>query len=129
MQDAVQEEMMRQGYFKVAEAYILYRAHRSQLRETSELSAPENDQQEAMIVVTDEDGNNHFWDGVDLKLRIDFAVIGLDLSLTKDQIESELRRSLYPEMKREDLKKTIILNAKSLIEKDADFALFLVVFC
>ena len=124
VQDAVQEEMMRQGYFKVAEAYILYRAHRSQLRETSDVLAPEDNQQEAMIVVTDADGNNHFWDGVDLKLRIDFAIIGLDLSLKKDQIESELRRSLYPEMKREDLKKTIILNAKSLIEKDADFALF-----
>ena len=69
------------------------------------------------------DGNNHFWDGLDLKLRIDYAIIGLDLSLDKDQIETELRRSLYPEMKREDLQKTIILNAKSLIEKDADFAL------
>ena len=41
-----------------------------------------------------------------------------------DEIESELRRSLFPEMKSEDLKKTIILNAKSLIERDADFSKF-----
>ena len=33
VQDAVQEEMMRQGHFKVAEAYILHRAHRSRVRE------------------------------------------------------------------------------------------------
>ena len=123
VQDAVQEEMMRQGYFKVAESYILHRAHRAQLRDL-EVKPVESEQQEAMIVVTDEAGNNNFWDGLDLRLRIEFAMIGLDLSLDKDAIETELRRSLYPEMKRADLQKTIILNAKSMIEKDADFAKF-----
>ena len=123
VQDAVQEEMMRQGYFKVAESYILHRAHRAQLRDL-EVQPVESEQQEAMIVVTDEAGNNNFWDGLDLRLRIEFAMIGLDLSLDKDAIETELRRSLYPEMKRADLQKTIILNAKSMIEKDADFAKF-----
>ena len=123
VQDAVQEEMMRQGYFKVAESYILHRAHRAQLRDL-EVQPVESEQQEAMIVVTDEAGNNNFWDGLDLRLRIEFAMIGLNLSLDKDTIETELRRSLYPEMKRADLQKTIILNAKSMIEKDADFAKF-----
>lgn len=123
VQDAVQEEMMRQNFFKVAESYILYRAHRAQLRDL-EVKPVESEQQEAMIVVTDEEGNNNFWDGLDLRLRIDFAMIGLDLSLDKETIETELRRSLYPEMKRADLQKTIILNAKSMIEKDADFAKF-----
>ena len=123
VQDAVQEEMMRQGYYKVAESYILHRAHRAQLRDL-EVQPVESEQQEAMIVVTDEAGNNNFWDGLDLRLRIEFAMIGLDLSLDKDTIETELRRSLYPEMKRADLQKTIILNAKSMIEKDADFAKF-----
>lgn len=123
VQDAVQEEMMRQGFYKVAESYILHRAHRSQLRDL-EVKPVESEQQEAMIVVTDEEGNNNFWDGLDLRLRIDFAMIGLDLNMGKDAIETELRRSLYPEMKRADLQKTIILNAKSMIEKDADFAKF-----
>ncbi|MGJ8652483.1 MAG: ribonucleoside-diphosphate reductase subunit alpha [Opitutaceae bacterium] len=124
VQDAVQEEMMRQGHFKVAESYILYRARRSHVRE-EEGVAPESDtQQESMIVVTEENGENTFWDAVDLKRRIDYAMIGLDLNLTADEIEKELRRSLYPEMKRKDLQKTIILNAKSMIEKDADFAKF-----
>ncbi len=124
VQDAVQEEMMRQGHFKVAEAYILYRAHRSRMREESGETAIDESQQESMIVVTEENGDTNFWDGLDLKRRIDFGVIGLDLNLTADEIEQELRRSLYPEMKRADLQKTIILNAKTLIERDADFAKF-----
>ncbi len=124
VQDAVQEEMMRQGHFKVAESYILYRAHRSRLREESGEVSVDESQQESMIVVTEENGDTNFWDGLDLKRRIDFGVIGLDLNLTADEIEQELRRSLYPEMKRADLQKTIILNAKTLIERDADFAKF-----
>jgi ribonucleoside-diphosphate reductase alpha chain len=125
VQDAVQEEMMRQGHFKVAEAYILYRAHRSRLRDdmSGEVTAGQ-DQQESMIVVTEANGENTFWDGLDLKRRIEFAMIGLDLNLEAEAIEVELRRSLYPEMTRADLQKTIILNAKSMIERDADFSRF-----
>lgn len=124
VQDTVQEELMRQGHFKVAEAYILYRAHRSRQRLEHGQSDDEDARQDSMIVVTDENGENTFWDGLDLKRRIEFAGIGLDLSMPAEEIEGELRRSLYPEMKREDLRKTIILNAKAMIERDADFALF-----
>ena len=124
VQDAVQEEMMRQGHFKVAEAYILYRAHRARVREQAGEASVDETQQESMIVVTEENGDSTFWDAVDLKRRIDFAMIGLDLNLSFEQIDQELRRSLYPEMKRSDLQKTIILNAKSMIERDADFARF-----
>ncbi len=124
VQDAVQEELMRQGYFKVAEAYILYRAYRSRLREESVTPASDTTTQESMIVVTEESGENTFWDGVDLKKRIEFSSIGLNLNISADEVELELRRSLYSEMTRADLKKTIILNAKALIERDADFALF-----
>ncbi|MCD8483972.1 MAG: ribonucleoside-diphosphate reductase subunit alpha [Verrucomicrobia bacterium] len=125
VQDIVQEELMRHGHFKVAEAYILYRAHRRHLREQeSKVEVTEDDRQNSLIVVTMPDGLTEFWDGVDLRRRIEYAVIGLELSMTKDEIEVELRRSLYSEMKLEDLRKTIILNAKTLIERDADFAKF-----
>lgn len=124
VQDLVQEELMRQGYFKVAEAYILYRAHRASLREAEKESAGQDSQQDSMIVIKKKNGDTLFWDGVDLKRRVDYAMIGLDLNMTADEIERELRRSLYPEMSEEDLQKTILLNAKSLIEKDADFSYF-----
>ena len=39
---------MRQGHFKVAESYILYRAHRSRLREDSHNADAEEAQQESM---------------------------------------------------------------------------------
>ncbi len=124
VQDMVQEELMRSGFYKVAESYILYRAHRNRQREEQARPAQEEPQQDSLIVVRKADGQSDFWDGTDLKRRIQFASIGLDLNLDADHIERELRRSIGTETTEEGLRDTIVLNAKSLIERDADFAKF-----
>ena len=130
LQDKVQEELMRQGHFKVAEAYILYRAHRALLREAERVEAEEaaatadDPSQDSLILVRNADDSTFLWDGSDLRKRIEFAILDLDLCLADDEIERELRRSVFPEMKKADLEKTIILNSKSLIERDADFSKF-----
>tara|TARA_E500000178_G_scaffold141659_1_gene141267 strand:+ start:1400 stop:4672 length:3273 start_codon:yes stop_codon:yes gene_type:complete len=122
VQDIVQEELMRKGFFKVAESYILYRARRRIERELG--GSNEEVKQDSMIVVQKQDGSTYFWDGIDLKKRISFATIGLDLCLTSEHIEEALRRSVFSEISEEDLRKTIILNSKTLIERDGDFAKF-----
>jgi ribonucleoside-diphosphate reductase alpha chain len=122
VQDLVQEELMRKGHFKVAESYILYRARRRIERETG--TGGEEIKQDSMIVVKKKDGSTYFWDGIDLKKRISFATIGLELCMTSEQIEECLRLSVFSEISEEDLRKTIILNSKTLIERDGDFAKF-----
>jgi ribonucleoside-diphosphate reductase alpha chain len=129
VQDIVQEELMKAKHYKVAEAYILFRAERSAARAngTSDL-VPAAEQahagQETMVVVKRPDGNTILWDGADLRRRIEFARTGLELCLTNDEIEQELRRAVYDQISQRDLDSTIILNSKTLIEKDADFAKF-----
>ncbi len=123
VQDLVQEELMRQGHFKAAAHYIRYRDERARLRATEELTAEDPNQEFFITVITD-DGESVMWDGTELKKRIAFASIGLKLDMPEADIERELRRSIGAEIKEKDLKNTIILNAKSLIEKDADFAKF-----
>jgi ribonucleoside-diphosphate reductase alpha chain len=129
VQDLVQEELMKAGHFKVAEAYILFRAERSAAREAgnSEPVVPEPEasaNQETLIVVKKEDGETVLWEGIDLRKRIEFAMTGLDLCMTSAEIELELRRAVYNEISQKDLDSTIILNSKTLIERDADFAKF-----
>src|SRR5690606_1243884 len=122
VQDIVQEELMRGGHFKVAEHYILYRAERAALRlQQAEKKEPVLEQG-SMIVVKKANGGAVFWDGADLKARIRFAMIDLDLTMSEEEIETELRRSIFDEISEADLKSTIILNARTLIERDADFA-------
>ena len=128
VQDMVQEELMKSGHYKVAEDYILYRAHRSAARAAAgvadDAAAPAPAAQPTMIVVQRPDGTTDLWNGADLKKRIEFASIGLDLCLSSDEIEAELRRALFDNIALGDLNNTIVLNAKTLIEKDADFAKF-----
>lgn len=125
VQDMAQEELMKANHFKVAESYILYRSQRSytRAREIAEVEqrAPKQDE---LVSVHRHDGTSYLWDGVRLRNQIEFASIGLNLCLDRDEIETELRRSLSNSMSEADLKKTIMLNAKTLIEKDADFARF-----
>ena len=122
VQDHVQDELMRQGHFKVAAHYVRYRDERARLRIENPIEI-EDPAQESFVTVT-RDGQSEFWDGSELKKRIQFAMIGLKLSMTDEQIEHELRRSIGSEISAEDLKKTIILNSKSLLEKDADMSKF-----
>jgi ribonucleoside-diphosphate reductase alpha chain len=124
VQDFVQEELVLGGHMKVAESYILYRAQRALLRAEEAGEGGKPDAQFSMISVLDEDGTPNFWDGEDLRKRIQFAMIGLDLNLSSGEIEAELRRSIRQDIKKSDLQKTIILNAKTLMERDADFGLF-----
>jgi len=136
VQDMVQEELMKAGHYKVAEDYILYRAARHAARAQGEAGSPATAAaepvpeptaapgQNSMIVVQRADGSTYLWDGVDLRRRIEFASIGLRLCLTSEAIEGELRRSTFDNIAQGDLNNTIVLNAKTLIEKDADFAKF-----
>ncbi len=124
VQDLVQEELMRQGHYKVAAHYVLYRSERRKMREAEAQHGVDTPEQNSMVVVKNDDGTTFFWDGVDLKKRIDFAMIGLDLCLTAEEIEAELRRSIFDEISEDGLQKTITLNARTLIEQDADFAKF-----
>jgi ribonucleoside-diphosphate reductase alpha chain len=128
IQDIVQEELMKAGHFKVAEQYILYRAERNAARaaglDTATPFPEPAPQQGAMIMVKKTHGETVLWDRVDLQKRIEFARIGLDLCLSNDEIETELLRSVFDQISQKDLDATIILNSKTLIEKDADFAKF-----
>ena len=129
VQNLVEEELMKQGFFKVARAYIQYRALRNNMREVeqqeaSESASIESEDQQALILVKTTDGNSFLWDGADLKKRIDFAMLGLDLCLTRAEIEMELRRSLNSDITLDHLKQTITLNAKTLMQRDADFTKF-----
>ncbi|ARU40400.1 ribonucleoside-diphosphate reductase subunit alpha [Armatimonadetes bacterium Uphvl-Ar1] len=123
IQDLVQEELMRGGHFKVAEAYITYRAERAMMRLNERVEKAASDQFE-MITVIDKNGVSQFWDGEDLRRRIDFALIGLEIDMTRDRLEVELRRSITADIPAADLRKLITMNAKTLMEKDADFRFF-----
>ncbi|MBL8048381.1 MAG: ribonucleoside-diphosphate reductase subunit alpha [Chthonomonas sp.] len=125
VQDLVQEEIMRAGHFKVAESYIVYRARRTFLREQEQpVAEVEAESIFALVEAIDEDGTSFFWSGADLRNRIEFASQGLNLTLSTLDLEQELRRSMGSNITIGEIRKVITLNAKSLMERDSDFAFF-----
>jgi ribonucleoside-diphosphate reductase alpha chain len=122
VQDLVQEELLLAGHARVAEAYITYRAERALFRAMKDAECEEV--QETLIEVVEPDGTSTLWDGEELRERIRIASVGLDLCLSERAIERQLRRSIAHGITRANLQTTIILNAKSLLERDADFARF-----
>jgi ribonucleoside-diphosphate reductase alpha chain len=126
VQDIVQEELVLAGHMRVAERYIVYRAERSLLRaqEGGEGAAAGGAAEHPPVPVIEADGSEAIWDGADLRERIAFASIGLDLPLGADALERELRRAIRPGIGRADLRRLTVLNAKALVERDSDFSRF-----
>lgn len=123
IQDLVQTALREGGHDTVHNAYLGYRAQRSLMRAMQHSEAAQVDQF-ALVELIGDQGESEFWSGEDLRKRIQYASIGLNLPMSTDRIEAELRRSLGSAIRPTDLQKTIILNAKSLLEKDSDFAKF-----
>ena len=117
VQDIVQEELVLAGHMRVAERYIVYRAERALLRAQDAPPAP------VAIPVLEGDVEVS-WTGADLRERIAFASIGLDLALDPDALERELRRAIRPGIARADLQRLVVLNAKALMERDSEYSRF-----
>ncbi len=122
VQDIVQEELVLGGHMRVAERYIVYRAERALLRAQQATAEPPAGP--AAIPVLDVDGSEVEWDGADLRARIAFATIGLDVDMDAVELERELRRAIRPGVPASDIRKIVILNAKALVERDSELARF-----
>ena len=122
VQDLVQEELVLAGQMRVAERYILYRAERAMLRARGRLAAPRRRRRRCRCA------SRRARAGLGRRrpprpdpLRRDRA---RPRRSTTTELERELRRSIHDGIARADLDRLIVLNAKSLIERDADFSFF-----
>ena len=115
LQDLVEETLIELGHGKVALAYGKYRARRAAVRELEGDKVAVDEGQ--LELATREQL-------ADLRARISFARIGLNLTLTENDLVARLLRSASLNLTAEERRDTIILNAKSLLDVDADARFF-----
>jgi ribonucleoside-diphosphate reductase alpha chain len=115
LQDLVEEILMELGHGKVALAYAKYRARRSALRETT-AEAPASE--ESQLELASREQLN------DIRARLSFARIGLNLTLSEEDLIARLLRSVSMALSLDEQRETIILNAKNLLDVDADSRFF-----
>ncbi len=111
LQDLVEETLIEIGQPKVALAYGKYRVRRAAEREHG--ITPEGDSVQQLELATREQL-------ADIRARISFAKIGLNLTLPDDDLVARLLRSTSINLTPEERRDTIVLNAKSLLDLDAD---------
>ena len=115
LQDLVEETLIEIGHPKIALAYGKYRAKRAAEREMA--SNPDVDSGLQLELATREQL-------ADIRARISFARIGLSLTLSEEDLVARLLRSTSINLTATERRDTIVLNAKSLLDVDADARFF-----
>ncbi len=113
LQDMVENLLIEFNYGRVALAYGKYRARRAAFREAEARLIPS----ESPELISTEFAT-------DLKLRVSFARIGLNLILSDKEFIARLMRSVSASLTSQEQRETIILNARNLLDLDVDSRFF-----
>jgi ribonucleoside-diphosphate reductase alpha chain len=120
IQDQVELALMRAGAHEVARAYVLYREQRAKAR-AHELSK-QKDKTAAPELHVLEDGVRRPIDLAGLKSLLKSCCTGLDDAVDPAVIFNETLKNLYDGVPIEEIRKSAILSARALIEKDPAYS-------
>lgn len=116
LQDLVEETLVELGEARVAIVYAKYRSRRAALRERGDADEPGRHASQLELLTRE-----HL---EDLRARVSFARIGLDLTLDETELTSRLLRGASVELTASERRDTIVLNARGMLDIDADSRLF-----
>ncbi|HKI63933.1 MAG TPA: ribonucleoside-diphosphate reductase subunit alpha [Burkholderiales bacterium] len=117
IQDQVELALMRSGEHDVARAYVLYREGRAKAR-SQEKAARDTQQPGGAVLHVVDGGERRILDRSALERLVAGACDGLEGSATPDAILEATLRDLYDGVPMEEVRKSAILAARALIEKD-----------
>jgi len=113
IQDQVELGLMRSGEHDVARTYVLYREERAQSRAKAKTKDPLK-----IINVVDEDGVARPLDLDRLAALVRDACAGLGDAVDADAVIKLTLKDLYDGVARHEVRKCLVLSARSLIEKE-----------
>jgi len=119
IQDQVELALMRAGEHAVARAYVLYREERARERASQVLAAPDL---EAHPLHVTENGRRVLLDVSGLAGLVRSACEGLGDEVESEQILRNTLRDLYDGVPAVEVRKSAILAARSMIEKDPAYS-------
>ena len=118
IQDQVELALMRTGEHKIARSYVIYRADHARIREQNKEQREENHPE---ITVTLEDGREAPLDTSRLLTVITEACDDLT-GVSADTIYNETLKNLYPGVKMEDVRTSLVMTARTLVEHDPNYS-------
>ena len=120
IQDQVELALMRSGAHEVARAYVLYREKRAEAR--AQEAAQKKKTPQPQLNVVQEDGERRPLDMVRLNELIASACESLGDGVDPKLILGETLKNLYDGVPSEEVRKSVVLSARALIEKDPAYS-------
>jgi ribonucleoside-diphosphate reductase alpha chain len=121
VQDNVELALMRGGHHEIARSYVLYREKRTQERAQERAKKPDPKATATTMHVLDR-GQRVALDMVHLKGVVKAACEGLGADVKSEPIINEAMRNLYDGVPLDEVHKSLILAARTMIEKDPGYA-------
>ena len=121
IQDQVELALMRSGEHDVARAYVLYREERSRARAQEKKAARDNNAGASVIHVV-EGGERRPLDLGRLRAQVEAACAGLRGDAKPEAVLENVLRDIYDGVPMDEVRKSAILAARALIEKDPSYS-------
>ena len=121
IQDQVELALMREGEYKVARAYVLYRESQKQKRAEEDAAKPHLVEEETVLNVTAIDGSSRPLDIKRLETLIKEACEGIE-EVNSEQILTDTKRNLFDGVSELDVEKALVMSARTFIEKDPAYS-------
>jgi ribonucleoside-diphosphate reductase alpha chain len=122
IQDQVELALMRHGEQEVARSYVLYREQRNQERARAKKEADVNQNQASPELTMVVEGISKPLDINNLRRLIEDSCSGLEEAVSAENVLSLTVRDLYDGVPFDEVNKSLILSARSLIEKDPAYS-------
>lgn len=121
IQDVVEKQLMNNGFYEVAKAYILYRAERSKEREAQKKETIERARL-GKLRVKKRDGRLVPFDLSKVRQGIMRCSRGYDREIATDLIVKETLKNIYDGATSEEISKAMILATIAFIENDPSYS-------
>ena len=118
IQDVVEKTLMKDGFYEIAKAYILYREQRSEQRTQEMLQKMEQKQ----LTVMKRSGETVAFDAEKLKVAISRAITGFEEVIDPAEVAESAKRNMFDGISTADIDKAVVMTMKARIEKDPAYA-------
>jgi len=123
IQDEIEQQLMREGFFIVAKEYILHRASLGEQTPSSSEAIPSLEKEkESTFAITLRDGSAGKITEKALKNRIKFACRGLEELVSIDDLTKETISNFYEGIKETEIDQASIMAARAKIELEPAYS-------
>lgn len=122
VQDLVELEIMRLGFFDVAKAYILYRYEHAKEREEKKKETLQKIEENALTIIK-RSGQKKKFNIKNLKATLQHVTHGYENIVDIDSLAKQCEAELYDNIPTSEIAKCLVLTLRSHIEEDPAYSL------